>query len=189
MFAEHAYDDISTDDIAALAGISKGLLYHYFRGKKHFYVEVIRAAGQDLVAAMAPSPDAAPDTAMASSLIGFLSFVQSNQLLYRAVLRGGLGSDREVFDVAEQVRREAMAHVADGLGLAVEDPAIRARLYGWVGLAECLSLDWIETAHLSLPELLGILGSALANLLDPVAPEQAAIARRATALVEVAGES
>ena len=32
------------DDVAEAAGISKGLLYHYFQGKREFYVETIRSA-------------------------------------------------------------------------------------------------------------------------------------------------
>jgi AcrR family transcriptional regulator len=48
LFAARAYEDIAIDDLAAAAGISKGLLYHYFRGKREFYVETIRAASLKL---------------------------------------------------------------------------------------------------------------------------------------------
>ena len=47
MFSERPFDDVSIDDIAAAAGISKGLLYHYFPSKRDFYVETVRAASQD----------------------------------------------------------------------------------------------------------------------------------------------
>lgn len=30
LFTERSYDDVSIDDIAESAGVSKGLLYHYF---------------------------------------------------------------------------------------------------------------------------------------------------------------
>src|SRR4249920_2344031 len=42
-FANHAYDDVSMDEVAAAAGVSKGLLFHYFKSKREFYVETIRA--------------------------------------------------------------------------------------------------------------------------------------------------
>ncbi|MEO5770206.1 MAG: helix-turn-helix domain-containing protein, partial [Polyangia bacterium] len=44
LFSTHSYEDISVDDVAVAAGMSKGLLYHYFKGKREFYVETIRAA-------------------------------------------------------------------------------------------------------------------------------------------------
>src|SRR5688572_23935942 len=44
LFNTRPFDDISIDEIAAAAGISKGLLYHYFPSKRHFYVETVREA-------------------------------------------------------------------------------------------------------------------------------------------------
>lgn len=37
VFAQNGYKHGSTDDIAAQAGISKGLLFHYFQNKKELY--------------------------------------------------------------------------------------------------------------------------------------------------------
>ena len=56
LFNERAYDEISIDDIAAAAGISKGLLYHYFSSKRVFYVETVRAAATEMIAITAPPP-------------------------------------------------------------------------------------------------------------------------------------
>src|SRR5258707_513482 len=48
LLSAHSYDDISIDQVAETAGISKGLLYHYFGGKREFYVEAIREASLQL---------------------------------------------------------------------------------------------------------------------------------------------
>lgn len=44
VFATHEYKKASTDDIAAKAGISKGLLFYYFHNKKVciFFFMIIR---------------------------------------------------------------------------------------------------------------------------------------------------
>lgn len=39
VFAKNDYKKASTDDIAAKAGISKGLLFYYFHNKKTLYLE------------------------------------------------------------------------------------------------------------------------------------------------------
>jgi AcrR family transcriptional regulator len=44
LFTDRSYDELSIDDIARAAGISKGLLYHYFPSKRDYYVEVVRRA-------------------------------------------------------------------------------------------------------------------------------------------------
>src|SRR4051812_41198050 len=40
--------ELSIDAVAAEAGISRGLLFHYFPTKRDFYVEVMSAAGRRL---------------------------------------------------------------------------------------------------------------------------------------------
>src|SRR3954452_15993907 len=54
LFSEQPYEDLSIDQLAEAAGISKGLLYHYFQNKRGFYVEVVRAASMQLRALTEP---------------------------------------------------------------------------------------------------------------------------------------
>lgn len=46
VFACNAYKNASTDDIAAKAGISKGLLFYYFRNKQELYLHIYDYAMQ-----------------------------------------------------------------------------------------------------------------------------------------------
>ncbi|WP_044297621.1 TetR/AcrR family transcriptional regulator [Robinsoniella peoriensis] len=41
VFSNHEYKRASTDEIARKAGISKGLLFHYFHNKKSFYLYLL----------------------------------------------------------------------------------------------------------------------------------------------------
>jgi len=68
LFAARAYEDIAIDDLAAAAGISKGLLYHYFRGKRDFYVETIRAASLRLRRLSEPDPKLLPVARLRASI-------------------------------------------------------------------------------------------------------------------------
>ena len=60
MFSERPFDEVSIDDIAASAGISKGLLYHYFPSKRDFYVAVVRHSADEMQAVTETDPDLAP---------------------------------------------------------------------------------------------------------------------------------
>jgi len=44
VFSQHGYEKASTNQIAAEAGISKGLIFHYFGNKKKLYLSVYRQA-------------------------------------------------------------------------------------------------------------------------------------------------
>lgn len=49
-FSQRAYTDANTDTITQAAGISKGLLFHYFGSKKAFYLYCLEVALDRLVA-------------------------------------------------------------------------------------------------------------------------------------------
>lgn len=44
VFARHPYESVAITDIARLAGVSRGLLYHYFPGKRDFAVAITQHA-------------------------------------------------------------------------------------------------------------------------------------------------
>ena len=56
LFAKRAYDEVKVEDVAAAAGVSEALVYHYFRTKRELYSAVIRSASEDMAAAVEPDP-------------------------------------------------------------------------------------------------------------------------------------
>jgi AcrR family transcriptional regulator len=58
---EHGYDGVSTDQVLQRAGVSRGGLYHHFRGKQELMSAVLEAVERDfsvrLAAAVADAPD------------------------------------------------------------------------------------------------------------------------------------
>ncbi len=165
LFSEHAYDEVSTEAIAAYAGVSKGLLYHYFAGKRGYYTETVREVARQVIEATAPDPELVPMLALRGSLANFLSFAQSNSLLIRAMLRGGIGSDREIHAIVERVRQASLQRLLVLFGGSVCPPPRRTLLYGWVGMTECVTLDWLEHQDLTRTALVNLLLDALNGLL------------------------
>jgi len=61
-FAERGYAMASTNAITARAGISKGLLFHYFGSKKNLYVQVLREiVGREIERFRRSVPEPHPD--------------------------------------------------------------------------------------------------------------------------------
>jgi AcrR family transcriptional regulator len=182
LFNARAYDDISIDDIAAEAGISKGLLYHYFPSKRRFFVEVVRAAaGRMLVLTEPPKADRTPKERLAVGLDAYLAYVEGNARAYAWLLRSGVGIDAEVRDVLEDARRAIVDRIVEGLGLtgSKTPPNIRIALRGWIGMVEAASLDWVEhrmdMRRDTLRDFLAAtLEGAILAVVDPAAIEAAA---------------
>ncbi|GFN03418.1 hypothetical protein Smic_19740 [Streptomyces microflavus] len=50
LFSRRSPEDVSIDEIAAAAGISRPLVYHYFPGKQSLYEAALRRAADELAA-------------------------------------------------------------------------------------------------------------------------------------------
>src|SRR6476660_8765820 len=105
-FSDRSYDDVSIDDLAREAKISKGLLYHYFPTKRDLYVAGLREIADELVLKLTSvPPDLPPADRVRHSLDAYLDFVTDHSRAYVSLLRGGIGSDPEVNAVVTGVRK------------------------------------------------------------------------------------
>lgn len=149
VFTERAYDDVSIDDIAAAAGISKGLLYHYFPTKRDLYVAGLRETSRELVTSVSATIDDTqpPAERVRAALDAYLEHVLAVGSSFVALMRGGVGSDPEVAGVVEATRqafvdqflaRSPVAHAFTA------DPMVRLALRGWIGMVEATSIEWVS---------------------------------------------
>ncbi len=149
MFAARSYDEVSMEELAARAGISKGLVYHYFPTKRHFYVAALREAARQLIAQTEPDDEAPPNERLHKGLVAYLTFVERHARQYAALMRGGIGSDKQVAAVVEQTRRTIVDRVlsAPEIGGSAT-PTLKLAVRGWVGFVEATALEWIESPEL-----------------------------------------
>ena len=163
LFSDRAYDEIAIDDIAAQAGISKGLLYHYFPSKRDFYVEVIREAARDLRERTEPDETLPPIDRLSESLDAYLRHVEEHARGHATLLRGGIGSDPEVRAIVDENRAVFALRIIDAMVEqgAEATPAVRLAVRGWIGFVEAVSLDWVERGEVTRPEVLALLVQTL----------------------------
>jgi AcrR family transcriptional regulator len=174
VFSERPFDEVSIDDIAAAAGISKGLLYHYFPSKRDFYVAVVRHSADEMQAITETDPQLAPLERLAAGLDRYLEYVDTHARGYATVLRAGIGSDPEVAAIVEAVRAAMARRILDDL--TVEDsapPGVRIAVRGWVGFAEAASLEWLERRDLTRDEMRELLIQALRSVVEAARRESA----------------
>ena len=60
LLSTRALDELSIETLAEEAGISRGLLYHYFGNKQDFHTAVVQRAADDLYDRTAPTGDGTP---------------------------------------------------------------------------------------------------------------------------------
>jgi AcrR family transcriptional regulator len=171
IFAERPFDEVSIDDIAAAAQVSKGLLYHYFPSKRDFYVEVVRFSAMEMEALTEPDPSLEPLARRSASLDRYLDYVETHAQGYATLMRAGVGSDPQVGAVVEEVRARIVDRILGGMTFTGDRPpaALRIAVRGWVGFAEAASLDWIEHPGLPRDRLRAILVSVLGATVEAAA--------------------
>lgn len=153
LFGERAFDEISIDDIAAEAGVSKGLLYHYFEGKRGLYVETLRVEGAQLLAETEPRPDQ-----LDAGLDAYLDYVETHRPGWLALMRGGVGSDAEVTAIVEGTRQAIVDRLVATVG---HGPVLRTALRGWVGMVEAAATEWVLRRDIDRAQLRVLLADAL----------------------------
>jgi AcrR family transcriptional regulator len=164
LFSQNPYDELKIDAVAEKAGISKGLLYHYFPTKRAFYVEVLRVASQELLRVTEPG-DGTPLERVQRGIDAYLRYVESHRVAYVALLRGGVGSDSEVLAVIEETRTQFLTRIVEGIGVNPLPPIWGLAMRGWIGFVEASSIEWAANPAVSMDELKTLL---LTNLLATV---------------------
>jgi AcrR family transcriptional regulator len=165
LFNARPYDAISIDEIAAAAGISKGLLYHYFPSKRHFYVAVVRVGAEHVQRLTAVRPELAPAAQLRESIDSFLTYVEKNAAAYGHLLRSGVGTDPEASAIVEETRRAMVDQVLRSIGLADGRPLLRLVIRGWVGFSEGVTLEWADRRDVPRRDVLKLLATAFENTL------------------------
>jgi AcrR family transcriptional regulator len=169
LFSNSSFDSVSIDEIARRVGISRGLLYHYFRSKRGFYVEVVRLAARDLLSRLGQGSTTSPGERLRNDLAAYLTFVAEHRAGFETLLRGGIGSDPEVLEVLEQTRSAIVRAVLDGLDIADPPAPLEVALYGWVGYVESASLRWLTLPRAEAPspaDLVDLFSKLLVTALD-----------------------
>jgi AcrR family transcriptional regulator len=169
LFSSRSYEDISIDDVAEQAGISKGLLYHYFGGKREFYVEVIRAASQELLKLTEPDPHLPPSHRLRAAVDAHLNYAQAHAAVYGAIYRSGVAIAPEVSKILEQHREVVLGYFLRDFGISRPRPVLRTALRAWISMFEGACLDWIASPRLDREALRELLVAGHAAMLAKAA--------------------
>ncbi|MFJ9416457.1 TetR/AcrR family transcriptional regulator [Streptomyces sp. NPDC101227] len=144
MLADRSLDELSTDEVARRAGISRGLLFHYFDSKRDFFRAVVRAECERFTAATEPDPELAPVPWMRAFIAGFVAYVMPHRQVYLALVRGAAGSHPAVTDILDETREVLARRVRDGqrrLGMP-DAPRLDLASRAWMAFAEEAVLSW-----------------------------------------------
>jgi AcrR family transcriptional regulator len=171
LLGRHGTDDISIDEIARAAGVSKGLLYHYFPTKDDFLLAVLDRSVAEMDRELARDPALSAVEQFERNLDAFLSFVEAHAAGYLAVA-SARGREPRVQRLIEKRRRRrtdelvALAAILqDAPREQVRTPLLEAAIEGWLGFSETVIVRWLRDRAITRDEVHELLSRALLQLL------------------------
>jgi len=172
LLATRSLDELTIDVLAEEAGISRGLLYHYFGNKHEFREAVVRRAVDDLVAQTAPPEGGEPLGRLLASVAAYVDYVVANYQGYVSIVRGAAGGNESLRGLYEEARTALTDRIftEDAQGEIIPDtPAARLMVRGWSALCEELVLAWVaDPRGVTRDQLLEALTVSLPGLVDVV---------------------
>ncbi|MBZ3903280.1 MULTISPECIES: TetR/AcrR family transcriptional regulator [Streptomyces] len=158
LFSRRSPDEVSIDEIASAAGISRPLVYHYFPGKLSLYEAALTRASDDLATRFVEPREGPLGARLLRVTHRFFDFVDAHGPGFSALMRGGpaVGSSR-TNALVDGVRQAAYVQILSHLDPEADTDAVPARLElvirSWISLAESTALIWLDGRRIPRREL------------------------------------
>lgn len=159
LFRTYGYYEISVDKFARVAGVSKGLIYHYFPSKYDFFAAVKRANEIELERSETACEGTEAVERLISVLDEYLAHAENHAAALTAVLDPHCDFDPEATRLAFASARAIFARCS--AGLCLESQGLRRVLQGVIGYVEGAVLDWLCHRDIGGGELHSLLASSI----------------------------
>lgn len=146
---------LTIESLAAAAGVSRGLVIHYFDTRDGLHRAVVRTACDSMLHATAPDEALEPLDRLHDTLTRLVRFVRDHRLTFYSLVRGAASGDPEVRELIEETRTVQTGWLVSAfLELGTPDSeTLRIALRAWVAFAEQTLVDGALRSELSSEEI------------------------------------
>jgi AcrR family transcriptional regulator len=162
-------DQLSLEDVAEAAGISRALPFHYFPTRADFLVAVVKISAQALLDATDADPALPPLERLRLGLEGYIDYIEDNPAAYVAVVRGAAGANEDLVAVVDRTREAIVDRILIGIGAAGNQGLGRLSVRGWLGMVEESTVSWLRSPTVERADLVWLLNEALVRVVAAVA--------------------
>ncbi|MEU2446473.1 TetR/AcrR family transcriptional regulator [Streptomyces althioticus] len=146
LFAHRAPEEVSLDDVAEAAGVSRPLVYRYFPGgKQQLYEAALKSAADELRDCFDEPEEGPLLPRLTRAVERYLAFVGRHDAGFSALLQGGsVVETSRTTAIVDGVRRAAAEHILRHLGVEEPGPRLRMTIRMWITAVEAASLIWLD---------------------------------------------
>lgn len=174
LFADEPYEDVHIERVAELAGVSRGLLYHYFPTKRVFFASLVERALDSMLAATAPDPALTPIEQLRHGVDTYLRHCRDDRSGFRAIMRAAAGGDRHVLGLIERNQHAQEERILSALiPSGAPDPLLVIAIRAWQMFNRTACLEWLEQPDVPLEDIRELCVNALVSALIQLPPRAA----------------
>ncbi|MGC0362272.1 AcrR family transcriptional regulator [Rhodococcus sp. 27YEA15] len=152
LFTERAFEDVWIEEVAEIAGVSRGLMYHYFPNKRDFFAAIVERESHRLLHTTEPDESLPVREQIAAGLAAYIEYIAKNSRGVRAINVGALSADPAIRAIVDNELDAQQRRILDGLGLQGESRIVGAvAVRGWIAFVRTVCLD--SQVQLSKDEL------------------------------------
>ncbi|GHD58645.1 MULTISPECIES: TetR/AcrR family transcriptional regulator [Streptomyces] len=174
LFSESPYDEVWIEQVAEIAGVSRGLLYHYFPTKRDFFAAVVERESERMLRLTAAVPGIPVREQLSAGLDTFLAYVEAHAHGFRAFHRADAAGDQAVRRVYQRALAAQEQQILAALDAdpdvpgGIEDrPELRIAVRGWLAFTTAVCLEWLRGAELTREQLRDLCARALLGAIAP----------------------
>ncbi|MFE2063856.1 TetR/AcrR family transcriptional regulator [Streptomyces sp. NPDC059467] len=154
LFSRRSPDEVSIDEIAAAAGISRPLVYHYFPGKLSLYEAALKRASEDLAGRFAEPQEGPLGARLLRVMRRYFDFVDEHGPGFAALMRGGPAVGSSATNaLIDSVRQAAYEQILSHLDVTEAPARLELVVRSWISLAESTALIWLDGRRIPRGEL------------------------------------
>lgn len=154
LFSGKSPEEVSLEDVAVAAGVSRPLVYRYFPGGKQQLYEAALRSAADALESCFDEPRGGPLTERLRRVLGrYLRFIAEHDTGFSALLRGGsVVETTGTTAIVDGVRRQAAEQILSHLRAPDPSPLLSTTVRTWISSVEAASLIWLDEGRALPPE-------------------------------------
>jgi AcrR family transcriptional regulator len=161
LFAQRPYEQVYIEEVAEIARISCGLLYHYFPSKRAFFAAIVEEEGAKLLRISTPDPSLSPLDQVKSGLEIYIDAAERHPDGFRLAQQAVI-SDKDLHAMHQARVTAQRDRILTSLGTVMPvDNETQIAVTGWLAFVQTTILVWLDDAAISREQLRDLCARAL----------------------------
>jgi len=154
LFADRSYEDVHIEELAVEAGVSRGLLYHYFPTKRAFFAAMVRRESGRMSELTKTDPSLPILEQLHQGIETYLDYCQAHKMGVKAVFHGGASADPEIQKIVDEdvrVQTQRILSAVEPTREASELMQIAVR--SWLYFMRNAAHEWLDSTGITRDEI------------------------------------